>query len=813
MNNTWNKYKVIEKSDITFLFLVLSFAFLNIFSSNLTRSLEHPVVSVFINIIYTAVYFAILYFVGFNISNIFQGLFVGAQMRVCPEDEHIGSPLLNIDYILIGIISIICIGIIGGILGILTIWYYGIFVLLIAVISRNFKTQSYPSIQLSWNWIFLACIIAIFVIFSIVDLMASLELNQSIGDVHMQQIHHLKAIIHNKSMVPNPFAFEIKIHEYYYPDLMVIPALLPSFIQSLPYINVGMTIFTVMVIFYGVLRIFNYRNIAILSTSLFILLIVSCWAYPSMTPLKCPMIFLLLFYSVTFIYILLFISKNNRIFFWIAVLSTGLLSGVTIVGSCLASTTFLIVVILYYKKQILSKSFFKAIIIIALLFILPKMINYYHSGTIFDQITNSYISELNIDNNLLDSGIHPEYYTSLDEYNLWINNEIAINHLDLGQKHKRNVHLLMFYIYVALFHYGGIFLIILCLLPLIFQDNKVFSLFFTIYNLQIVMLIIFANIICPRFTYYSFSWLVFAFAQILFLTIIKLKESVIFQPLNKFTQSKVINIIFIFLLCLFLLNNAWFSTNAARYFINIIQRCNFDYKGDYIHPFESSFNNKGSDFSGDPFKRELPLIERCIKNISLESGLTQLEHAKNYIQSERYAQIKSYFKPYEFVFEFTGENYFMIDLSGFYGYTTIYSTNILNNALYSDKPENVISTLKHLNIRYILIDINPLNKQLLPKPTLFERKFGGRFLNIVDIGPLFENVISPINFSNRGNNMSKRPVPVLLKVLYEESSRDNVEVMNLIDKLEFNEDPKLRAMLSTDVITDELIERMKNFYK
>ncbi|MBF0473798.1 MAG: hypothetical protein HQK93_08720, partial [Nitrospirae bacterium] len=243
MYKKWTTSKLIDYNDVIFISLLLGFRFLNIFSSRLTRSLDYPIASVFINIVYIAIYFAILYFVGFFVVNILHGL---------AKSKETNNDLEFIDYFLIGIISFTCIGIIGGTLGILNLWYYGIVVILLPLISKRFKIYAYPSIRVSRNWIFFSCIIIFFIIFSIYYLMASLEVYQVQGDVLQQYIHQLRAIITYNSIRPDPFAIEIKISEYYYPYMMSMPVLLPSFIQSLPYINVGMSIFTVLVIFYGI---------------------------------------------------------------------------------------------------------------------------------------------------------------------------------------------------------------------------------------------------------------------------------------------------------------------------------------------------------------------------------------------------------------------------------------------------------------------------------------------------------------------------------------------------------------------------------
>jgi len=798
-------YKLLEKSDILFLFLLLSFSFLNIFSSNLTRSLEHPIFSVYINIIYSAVYFAILYFVGFNVSNILHGLF---------KTKESINDLAIIDYILIGIITIICIGIIGGILGILTFWYYGIFVLFIAVISKNYKTQIHPSIQFSWNWIFLACIIIIFVIFSIFDLMASLEINQPRIGFIVEYVHQLKAIIHHKCLMATPFASEGKVDQKYYAYLMDLPALLPSFIQSIPYINVGMVIFSVLVIFYGFLRIFSYRNIAVLSASLFTLLIISSLIVPNaFDSLKTNNIFLLLFYTVTFIYILLFTINNNRTYFWIAVISTGLLSGETILGAGLASATVLIIFILYYKKQILSRTFFKAIIIIALLFSLPIIINYYLTGLKMDVTSNYIMKGLGIEYDI-GTLIHQEYYSNLDHYlkndcyNKYQYSQPKIRQelIRLKQESKRHtighkIKVLIFmWLLPVLLDYGGIFFIISIILILIFQYKKPITPFFIIYNLQILILAYFNFKIDDTYISVTFPGLVLASSQILFTVTVILKKSDIFQSLDQSMQRKMINYIFVLLFSLVISIYPQVIYAAAQLTLNIETMSNFDSKGDYI---SNNSNNLSYSFI------------RFLNNISCESGLTQIEHYKNFIHSESYAKIKSYFKPKEFVFEFDyrdAESYYRY-ISDVYDLTPIYYTNILNNALYSDKPENVISTLKKLNVRYILLVNNPIYECKLPKPTLFEKKYGGRFLKIVDTTPLLDADISPIWFSKMGSIKNMRDSLVLLEVLYEESPTDNIELMNIIDKLKFNEDPKLRAVLSTDVLTDEIIERMKNFYR
>jgi hypothetical protein len=251
----------------------------------------------------------------------------------------------------------------------------------------------------------------------------------------------------------------------------------------------------------------------------------------------------------------------------------------------------------------------------------------------------------------------------------------------------------------------------------------------------------------------------------------------IFQTLNKKMRDNMINVLLILLFCLYI-------SSSLQIVAMIKQISNNSY---YFLTNKSNTKNLTDS-----------KISLIINNIRYKSGLIQLEDTKNFIQSERYAQIKSHFRPSELVYEFN-VHYFMPDLSLFYGYEPIGCTNILNYILYYDTPEKVVSTLKHLNIRYILLATNTHGKPIMPMPTLFDKKYRGRFLKIVDNGPFINVDITQSN-------------PILLQVLYEESSTDNIEVMKLIDKCNFNQDPKLRTILGKDILNNEIIERMKNYW-
>jgi hypothetical protein len=835
IDKNFAKYKEIVKNDLIFGLFVVIFIVLNIFSSKLTQSMEYPLLAMGMNIIYALSYFSILYFIGFFVMNI---------VRFLNKTKNNDDDFEIIDYILTGIIFIVCIGIVAGILGMLTFWYYGIVIFILYITSRYFNLSIQPKIRFNRYWIFILCLILFFSLLFKYELIAALVVNRFNPDYLILYLHQLKAILHSHSMIPNPFAFDWKVHEAYYTFLISMPTILPSFQYAIPFINIGMIIVDTVLIYSVISRIYNNRLLALLSAFLYILLDSAIFIlHPVMTPIKSLFIFMTSLYLISIMYTMLFIIKKDKRFFWLAVISTGLLSGTAqVIGMFLSSATIVVIVLLYVRKKILKKDIVIAIVIIMSLCSVPKVINYYYSGYMFKGVIGYLLG------NGLEKGYN-EYNTILDEYlsqndpKLYMNSGyikfLYFNHPSPSLPDSDDS--LKFYyipnfIKTILFNRGGLIVIISMILTFIFYRKKSMGQAVIVYNLHMLPFLFYTTLKHERFNYYTFPWLVFVFAQILFVSTIIINNRDFFKALKEPLQKRVISVSLILLFCSYYITDQrvailclsgpemivkYISVYTHRKEVYLQNKEVFNNVTHVARPVDniSSQRKDTKVIPDDSSKKEAidkNISSHLFNKIQRYFEVTPVKEAHDFIISERFKQIKSYFNPHELVFEF-GDNGFSTSwatiIYEFYNYIPISFNNILYTALYYDNPKDVISTLKRLKIRYIILYLNEsyiYSLRLQPKPTLFEKKYGGRYLRIVD-----RNVVQ---FSSKNVSEFSKPENiadsgVLLEILYQESPKDNDEVLKLIDKIKFEETFKLREMLLKNVLSDDVIERMKSFYK
>jgi hypothetical protein len=232
-----------------------------------------------------------------------------------------------------------------------------------------------------------------------------------VPDIFVQTLPQIKDIIASGKLIPSILAKENRMHEYYYPFLILLPAIGHTFFGAIASVSFCIQVLSVLAIYYGIKRIYG-RFDAVAATIFISILSLSMYLHhAAVIPL--PKIYLRYFnlmYAVSFVYLFLFIKSDNRVFLWLSVISVAFLSGTTIVGLYFAGGTYLAFLVLLYVKRISKKDLASFTIVIALFFISVKIINYLYTDSFLDLIS---IVFLNLQNKI---SIYPEYLSNLDRY-------------------------------------------------------------------------------------------------------------------------------------------------------------------------------------------------------------------------------------------------------------------------------------------------------------------------------------------------------------------------------------------------------------
>ncbi|MDD4601873.1 MAG: hypothetical protein PHQ46_12600 [Negativicutes bacterium] len=714
--------------------------------STLYKSMAIPFYLPLICLLYTLLYFYLIYFMGIKIISVFIRL-------VKSNSEADIRSLIFIDLFIIGLFSLITIGVIGGLFGFLSWKFYLIIILLLSIVptDKSISSSSFKKASKT-DAVFLAAIVLVFVFFLYNQLVQSMYAVDIVADIFVQTLPQIKDIVTSGQLIPSILAKENRMHEYFYPILILIPAIGKDFFGSIASVSFGIQVLSVFVIYFGATRLYGRFN-AILATAFITLLSLSMYlVYAGLVPL--PKIYLRFFnimYAVSFVYLFLYVKFNNKIFLWLSVLSVAFLSGTTLVGLYFTCGTYLAFLLLLYLKRISKKDLAIFTIVIICFFITPKIINYIYSHSFFDLIT---ILFLNLQNNTF---MYPEFISNIDRF--------FMEYHWYGHGNRGNsVFLTTELIFKLLFNHAGIFVIISTLIIIFFRKDTLAKIV-VIYNLHMLVILYSSINVRSSHTTFVVLWHSFVFLNLIYwLPLILEKFSILKE--RKYLGKSIIIVVIMIISSLYL-----YSEISFRGFF----KNNYYYK-----PIIASSVNTGKKITA----------------------------SRSYLSTEEFKNLKSKIKKDELVFNFA-VSYPYLFLSEYLEYTPIFFTSIINEALYYDDPAKTIRILKQLKIRYIFVtkEIN----DALPRPTIFKEQYAGKYLRIAAINKVPESVIKLYEKERTSPHAYKNDAGILLEILYSPSEKNDMQVIKLANEIKFRDDEMLKKVLKTNELTEEVLDRIVSY--
>ncbi len=692
-----------------------------------TMSMRYPITAAILNLIFPLSHMLILVSAGHMTA-----------FLVLPEQHRrfsldVTGGYTYVDAILLGLGLSIAIGVIAGLLGVLSPLCYPLVCVAISI-AYSWKTRCAPPRPMACggpvSWV-AAIVVSAVVVFFCFHQLTEDAITKSNADFHVQYLPQIRALAESGRLVPSPYSLENKIHEYYYSILMSAPAFDPRLLPVLPFLHVGLQVLGILVVFEAAKRLFG-APVALASAGyLLAMLTAMTFLEHNFTPLKSALRFLLLGIGVSAAYTLLYLKSKNPLHLIIAVVFTSLLAGTTIVGFCYAMVTTGVIVFSFITKRLSARVAIAAALTIALGWGVPKLVNLHHTGSCIDYISATLL------------GLPADVMSPLPQYGSAL--DTAIHELWFGVGSE--THRLELRLSVALqagLRAGGWLLLMAMFANMLQIRSSVQNAAAVVYAFAALPVLYYCTAIVMRQSIFILPWAALAFGSCAHLLTTTLDKWVTIRGM----PPRVARCLRVSLLLLLLL--------AA-----LVPDVRFAFGSMVKSP-----------------KRE---VQRCCQ------AAARVRRIGTFLRSQEFETSKKLFRQGEAVIDFGNLRFPHYNIADYYGYTAVQYTNIINAALFCDTPEASARALRQLGVRYVLINHRSL---LLPKPALFFPGRAGCFLRVVRRGPLFPNL-------GDQRSPECEAEEVLLEILSHPTSVPDPEVSRTLSSYEYRECRKtLRALES-----------------